>query len=74
MLGALGRVVSFEACCQWALYVVCKSLDTTLLFTFTVGYRSPFILLSVKCMQDLFVFSVIHPNFDMDYRIFNVRT
>ena len=36
MFGTLGRVVSFEACCcKWAL-LVCKSLDNTLLFKFTV--------------------------------------
>ena len=37
---ALGRVVSFEACCQWALLSVCKSLDTTLLFKSTVQLYS----------------------------------
>ena len=36
MLGALGRVVSFEACRQWELLSVQNTLETTLLFTFTV--------------------------------------
>ena len=36
MLCALSRIVSFEACCQWALLIVYKSLHTTLLFKFTV--------------------------------------
>ena len=36
MLGALSSLVSFEACCQWARLIVCNSLETTLLFKFTV--------------------------------------
>ena len=36
MLGALGRVESLEACSQWALLIVCKSLTTTVLFQFNV--------------------------------------
>ena len=35
-------------------YLICKSLDTTLVFKFTA--QKYIILLSVKCMQGLFVF------------------
>ena len=53
-LTALGRAVSFEACCQWALL----SVQITRLVTLRcyLLYRSTFILLSVKCMLGIFVF------------------
>ena len=39
MLGVLGRVISFEACCQWVLLsvqITSAVVDTTQLFKFTV--------------------------------------
>ena len=54
MLGVLGRVVSFEACC----HIVCKSLDTTLLCKLTVQkYMDPFVS---KAHAGFFCVSVIH--------------
>ena len=50
-LAALGRVVSFEVCCQWALLSVqiTRLSDTTLLFNLL--NRSTFIFLSVKYIR-----------------------
>ena len=52
-LTALGRAVSFEACCQWVLL----SVQITRLVTlpYYLLYRSTFILLSVKRMLGHFV-------------------
>ena len=55
VLSALGRVVSFEACGQWVLLIVQSTRH--LPFYLNVLYRSAFILLSVKCILGLFVFS-----------------
>ena len=43
-----------EACCQWALYLMCKSLPCY--FNLLYRIRSTFILLTAKCMLGLFVF------------------
>ena len=59
MLCALGRVVSFAACCQ-SCYLACKSLDTTLLFKITVQklvYMYPSVS---KVHAGSFRFSVSH--------------
>ena len=71
-LTALGRVVGFEACCQWALLSEQITRPVTLTLLFNLLYRSTFILLSAKCM---WVFSCFcNPlNSDMDYRILITR-
>ena len=60
MLGALGRVVSFEVCCQWALLSVQITRHYSIVFKFTGGkYIYPFVS---KVHAGSFRVSVIHRN------------
>ena len=73
MLGALGRVVSVEACCQWALLSVQITIQTAPCYL-NLLYRSTLIILSVKYPRSIFSCFSHPPNSVMDYTIFNVRT
>ena len=52
MFDALGSVVIFEACCQWALSIECKSLRHYHIIYCTEVHL---ILQSEKCLLGLFV-------------------
>ena len=75
MLCLLGKVESFEACCERAPLSVQTARRVTLPYNliYCMYWSTVFLLLSVKCTLCLFVFPN-PPNSDMGYRIFNVRT